>query len=158
MDNIININTSNQIEKMVTIKASRSRVWRALTDYREFGAWFDVKLDSAFVAGKPCEGQMTHPGYEHVRFRVEVAEIKPEHLFSYRWHPGDCDQEQDRSSEKPTLVEFTLEEIPGGTLLRVVESGFDHIPEHRRAEAFRMNTGGWSYQMQNITRYAEADA
>lgn len=154
----MNDQTSNQIEKSVTIKAPRSRVWRALTDYREFGAWFNVKLESAFVAGKSCEGQITHPGYEHVRFHVEVVEIEPEHLFSYRWHPGDCDPSNDLSSEKPTLVEFTLEEVPGGTLLRVVESGFDHIPAHRRAEAFRMNDGGWSYQMQNIQRYAETHA
>jgi len=52
-----------------------------------------------------------------------------------------------------TLVEFTLEDAPGGTRLTIVESGFDRVPLARRAEAFRMNSDGWSEQMQNIERY-----
>jgi hypothetical protein len=43
-------------------------------------------------------------------------------------------------------------------LLRVVESGFDKIPSHRRAEAFRMNDGGWSAQMRNIAQHVEKAA
>jgi hypothetical protein len=59
----------------------------------------------------------------------------------------------DYSSEPTTLVVFTLEETLGGTLLSVVESGFDNIPAARRAKAFEMNTRGWEAQMQNITRH-----
>jgi len=36
------------------------------------------------------------------------------------------------------------EEIEGGTLLTVVESGFDNMPASRRAKAFEMNSGGWA--------------
>jgi hypothetical protein len=59
----------------------------------------------------------------------------------------------DYSSEPTTLVEFKLSEVDSGTLLRVIESGFDQIPASRRAEAFRMNTGGWEEQMLNIEKY-----
>jgi uncharacterized protein YndB with AHSA1/START domain len=140
----------NQIEKRIEINAPVSRVWRALTDYREFGEWFRVKLEGPFVPGQASRGQITHPGYEHVVFQVVVQKMEPEHLFSYTWRPYAIDPKVDYSKETPTLVEFRLEKAPGGTLLLLTESGFDHIPSGRRAEAFRMNDGGWTQQMKNI--------
>jgi hypothetical protein len=59
----------------------------------------------------------------------------------------------DFTKEEPTLVEFRLQPIAGGTLLTVTESGFDKIPSDRRAEAFRRNDGGWAQQMKNIQAY-----
>ena len=143
--------STDRIEKSVVLKASRARVWRALTDYQEFGAWFRVKLDQPFAAGQASTGHITHPGYEHVKWKAQVEKIVPERLFSLRWHPYAIDPKIDYSHEATTLVEFTLEDAPGGgTLLKVVESGFDRIPLHRRDEAFRMNSGGWAAQMDNI--------
>jgi hypothetical protein len=49
-----------------------------------------------------------------------------------------------------TLVVSEFQEADGGTLLSVVESGFENIPLQRRLKAFRMNSGGWDAQMQNI--------
>jgi uncharacterized protein YndB with AHSA1/START domain len=144
---------TDRIEKEVEIKAPVSRVWRALTDYREFGEWFRVKLDGPFVPGQVSRGHITYPGYEHVRWEAVVQAIEPERLFSFTWHPYAVDPNTDYSKEAPTLVEFRLEETASGTLLRVTESGFDKIPSHRRAEALRMNEGGWTEQMQNVDRY-----
>ena len=62
----------------------------------------------------------------------------------------------DYSAEPTTLVEFELEDAAGGTLLSVVESGFDNIPPHRRRDAFRMNSGGWDEQMKNIEKHVAA--
>jgi uncharacterized protein YndB with AHSA1/START domain len=145
---------TDRIEKQIEIKAPVSRVWRALTDYREFGEWFRVKLDSPFVAGQVSRGHIMYPGYEHLRWEAVVQTIEPERLFSFTWHPYAVDPNVDYSAETPTLVEFRLEATAGGTLLRVTESGFDKIPSHRRAEALRMNEGGWAEQMKNIDRYA----
>jgi uncharacterized protein YndB with AHSA1/START domain len=142
-----------QIEKQIEIAAPVSRVWRALTDSRQFGEWFLVKMDGSFVAGEPVGGQITHPGYEHVRMEIVVKAIEPETLFSYTWHPYSIDPKVDYTKEEPTLVEFRLKPIAGGTLLTVTESGFDKIPSARRAEAFRMNEGGWAQQMKNIQTY-----
>lgn len=144
---------TDRIEKQVELKAPVSRVWRALTDYREFGEWFRVKLEGPFVAGKVVRGQFTIPGYEHLKWESTVKEIQPERLFSYTWHPYAVDPSVDYSKEIPTLVEFRLEETPTGTLLVVTESGFDKIPAHRRSEALRMNDGGWAGQIKNIERY-----
>ncbi len=143
----------NRIEKRIELKAPVSRVWRALTDHREFGEWFGVKLDSPFAPGQISRGQITHPGYEHVKWEAVVQKMEPERLFSFTWHPYSVDPKMDYSKEEPTLVEFRLEKTTNGTLLVLTESGFDKILSDRRIEAFRMNEGGWTQQMKNIENY-----
>ena len=149
---------TDRIEKQIELKAPVSRVWRALTDHREFGEWFRVKIDGPFVPGKVSTGNITYPGYEHLKWEAVVQKIEREKLFSFIWHPYAIDPKTDYSGEPPTLVEFKLEPIPGGTLLRVTESGFDKIPANRRAEAFRMNDGGWAQQMKNIEKHVSPTA
>jgi len=144
----------SRIEKQIEIAAPVARVWQALTDARQFGEWFRVKLDGPFVAGQPVGGQLSFPGYEHLRMKLVVKAIEPTSYFSYTWHPYAVDPKKDYSGEVPTLVEFHLEEMPGGTLLRLTESGFDKIPMERYADAFRMNTHGWEQQLENIRAYA----
>jgi uncharacterized protein YndB with AHSA1/START domain len=144
---------NNRIEKRIELKAPVSRVWRALTDYREFGQWFRVKLDGPFVLGKVSRGQITYPGYEHVKWEAVVQKMELERLFSFTWHPYSVDPKIDYSLETPTLVEFRLEKTASGTLLLLTESGFDKIPQDRRLEAFRMNDGGWTEQMKNIENH-----
>jgi len=140
----------NKIEKRIELKAPISRVWRALTDYREFGDWFRVKLERPFVAGQESRGNITYPGYEHVVWTAVVHKMEPERLFSFTWHPYAVDPSVNYSKETPTLVEFRLEKAGSGTLLVLTESGFDNIPVERRSEAFRRNDGGWTEQMKNI--------
>jgi uncharacterized protein YndB with AHSA1/START domain len=143
----------NRIEKKIELKAPVSQVWRALTDYREFGEWFRVKLDGPFVLGKTSTGHITWPGYEHLKWEAVVQDMEPEQYFSYTWHPYAVDPNVDYSTETPTLVEFRLEKTATGTLLMVTESGFEDVPSERRLEAFRKNEGGWEQQMKNIDTY-----
>ena len=145
----------DRIEKKIVLRATRARVWRALTDAAEFGTWFRVKLDSGFEAGRRVTGRITYPGYEHLAFEATVERMDRERLFSLHWHPYAVDPKVDYSAEPTTLVEFHLAEADGGTLLTVVESGFDRIPAGRRDEAFRMNDGGWAQQMENVRRHVE---
>ncbi|HEX4230842.1 MAG TPA: SRPBCC family protein [Bryobacteraceae bacterium] len=144
---------SDRIEKSIELKAPVSRVWRALTDFREFGEWFRVKLDGPFVPGQVSRGHITYPGYEHLKWEATVQTMEPERLFSFTWHPYAVDPKVDYSNETPTLVEFRLEQTASGTLLLLTESGFDKIPSGRRFEAFRKNEGGWTEQMKNIENY-----
>lgn len=141
---------NDRIEKRIELKAPVSRVWRALTDHREFGAWFRVELDGPFVPGEVSRGHITYPGYEHLKWEVVVQKMEPERLFSFTWHPYAINPQVDYSKEPSTLVEFRLEKIPEGTLLVLTETGFEKIPVGRRPEAFRKNDGGWSEQMKNI--------
>ncbi len=143
----------DRIEKHIVLRAPRARVWRALTDGAEFGAWFGVKLDGPFVEGQAVRGRITSAGYEHISMEMQIVKLEPERYFAYRWHPYAVDPKADYSKETPTLVEFRLDETAGGTKLSVVESGFDKVPLARRAEAFRMNDAGWAAQMLNIERH-----
>ena len=148
---------SDAIEKEILIRAPRSRVWRAIVDKSQFGTWFGVRFPSGqFTPAEKVRGNITYPGYEHVTMEIEVVEVSPEERFAYRWHPYAVDPNVDYSSEPTTLVTFTLHEQADGTLLKIVESGFDRIPPHRRDEAIRMNDGGWAEQIHNIDRHVTA--
>jgi uncharacterized protein YndB with AHSA1/START domain len=149
------MNTStDRIERKILLKAPLSRVWRALADAKEFGAWFGVDFQGkSFLAGNPVQGKITYPGYEHLVMEVFIERVVPERLLSWRWHPAAVDPAVDYSQEPTTLVVFELEEGDGGVLLSVVESGFDKIPAARRAAAFRMNGSGWDAQMKNIEKH-----
>ena len=145
---------SDRIEKQIQLRAPRARVWRAIVDKTEFGAWFGVNFPAGtFAPGEKVSGPITYPGYEHLIMDIWVVEVTPERTLSYRWHPYDVDPKVDLSAEPTTLVTFTLEEKDGGTLLTIVESGFDQIAAHRRDEAFRMNDSGWAEQTVNIQRH-----
>lgn len=146
--------STDRIEKDIVIRAPRARVWRALTDAREFGSWFGAELKGeSFAAGAKVSGKITSPGYEHMTLDLVVERMEPERLLSWRWHPHAVDPKRDYSGEPATLVVFELSDVPEGTLLKVVESGFDAIPLSRRAEAWRMNDEGWAIEMKNIERH-----
>jgi uncharacterized protein YndB with AHSA1/START domain len=148
---------TDRIERRILLKAPRARVWRALSNAEEFGNWFGVRLQGkTFAPGQRTQGQITYPGYEHVVFEVWIERMEPGKLLSWRWHPAAVEPNVDYAAEPTTLVVFELEDAQGGTLLSVVESGFDKIPPHRRLDAFRMNSGGWDEQMKNIEQHVAA--
>jgi uncharacterized protein YndB with AHSA1/START domain len=144
----MNQSSTDRIVKQIELNAPVARVWHALTDYKEFGAWFRVNLESPFVVGETTRGQVTNPGCDHMVMEFVVEQMQPERLFSYRWHP--CYEDD---SEPSTLVEFTLEPAAEGTLLRITESGFDALSQVKRDEVWRRNDGGWTGQVENITAH-----
>jgi uncharacterized protein YndB with AHSA1/START domain len=145
---------TDRIEKKIVLRAPRERVWRALSSAEEFGAWFGADMKGAvFAPGQTARGRITHPGYEHLVLEMLIERLEEGRLFSWRWHPYAVDPRMDYSAEPMTLVTLELQDAPEGTLLTVVESGFDRIPAARRTEAFHMNEEGWSAQMQNIERH-----
>lgn len=144
--------SSDRIVKQLELKASVSRVWRAITDHEEFGAWFRVRLQGPFVPGEVSRGNILYPGYEHLLFEARVERIEPERYFSLRWQPSQ-DPGLDLSTGPLTLVEFTLEPTATGTRLTIVESGFDQLPPGRRERAVTGNEGGWTEQLRNIEQH-----
>jgi uncharacterized protein YndB with AHSA1/START domain len=146
---------ADRIEKRILLRAPPARVWRALTDAREFGAWFGVALDDrvAFAPGARVQGHVTAQGYAHLTWDVTIERVEPERLLSWRWHPHAIEPDRDYSDEPTTLVVFELEEVAEGTLLTVVECGFARIPLARRAAAYRGNEAGWEAQVEAIARH-----
>lgn len=156
--------TSDRIEKQILLHAPRARVWRALTNADEFGRWFGVKFDGPFSAGAAMRGVIVPTSvdeaiakaqqpYAGAAFEITVDRLEPERLFSFRWHPYAVEPGVDYSREPTTLIVFTLDDAPGGILLKVTESGFDRIPLERRAKAFSANEQGWSMQVTLIEKY-----
>jgi uncharacterized protein YndB with AHSA1/START domain len=156
--------STDRIEKQVTLRAPRERVWRALTDSQQFGTWFGVELAGPFVAGQRITGRISptkvdpevarhQEPYRGARFECTIDRIEPMDLFAFRWHPFAIDPAVDYSAEPMTLVTFELGDAAGGTSLRITESGFDQIPLERRAKAFAANEGGWAKQSELIARY-----
>ena len=156
--------STDRIEKSVVLRAPRERVWRAISDSKQFGSWFGVQFDGPFVAGESIVGKMVttsvdaevakrQEAYKGHRFEFVVDRVEPMRLFSFRWHPFAMDSKVDYSNETPTLVAFVLEEVQDGTRLTVTESGFDQIPIERRAKAFAANDGGWAAQMKLVEKY-----
>jgi uncharacterized protein YndB with AHSA1/START domain len=144
----------DRIEKSIELKAPVARVWRALTDHREFGEWFRVDLEGPFAVGEVSRGQMTYPGCEHMRWKAVVRTMEPERLFAFSWsHREDPPEAADDPDDPMTLVEFLLEPTPRGTRLTVTESGFAALPEGMRARAMRDNDKGWEEQMANLQAY-----
>lgn len=158
MDSTDSTESPDRIEHHIVIQAPRRRVWRALADAEEFGRWFGVNLEGqAFVVGQRTHAPLVYPGYEHMVFDVIIEHIVEMERLSYRWHPYAINPSVDYAQEPPTLVAFTLKDAPrNSTLLTVVESGFDQVPVHRRLEAFRMNSRGWEYRMNNIMQHVAA--
>ncbi len=146
----------DSIEKTIELKATVARVWRALTDHHEFGEWFRVRIDQPFEAGQVSTGQITYPGYEHLKWEARIETIEPEKLFSFTWCPLAEGDDVDYSKEPRTLVEFRIEPIPDGTRLHIKESGFSALPEDRpRLDALRRNEEGWEGQCKHIAAHVE---
>jgi uncharacterized protein YndB with AHSA1/START domain len=156
--------STDRIETKVLLRAPLKRVWRAIADSREFGAWFGLKFDGPFVEGTPLRGvivpstvnaEITELEKPHAGmvFEITIEKIEPERLFSFRWHPHAVKRDVDYSAEPTTLVVFTLEEVAEGVMLTITESGFDRIPLARRAEAFLANDAGWSTMVRAIGDY-----
>ncbi len=156
--------STDRIEKTIVLRAPRKRVWRALSDSKEFGTWFGVKFDGPFAPGASMRGVIVpttvnaevanaQKEYEGKPFEITIEQVEPERLFSFRWHPFAVERGVDYSAEPTTLVVFALEEVANGVMLTVTESGFDRIPLARRAKAFTANEQGWSMVVKLIEEY-----
>jgi len=150
--------STDRIERSVVLQAPRERVWKAFSDPTAFGEWFGVRLNGRFEPGARLTGKVTHKGYENYPFEFTLDRIEPERVLSFRWHPNAVDIGKDYSSEPTTLVTFHLDDVPGGTKLTLLESGFDALPEDRRRTAYEGNEKGWTMQMESIQRYLEKAA
>ena len=147
---------TDRIEKVIELSAPLARVWRALTDHKEFGIWFRVELEGPFVVGQISRGRTTYPGYEGMKWEATIVAMEPERLFAFKWCPYEHDDDRDLSQMPHTLVEFRIEPTSTGTRLVISESGFDALPDDkRRLDALRSNTQGWDEQMRSLAAYAE---
>lgn len=151
--------STDRIEKSTVLKAPLDRVWRAISDSAQFGAWFGMSIDGPFVAGtrvsavitptavddEVAERQRPHAGQPSP---LQIVAVEPKHRLAFRWNALP-------DSNVTTLVEFTLTEVDDGVLLEIVESGFDALPPDERTSVFDGNSEGWSIQTRLIDTYLQ---
>jgi uncharacterized protein YndB with AHSA1/START domain len=149
------VSGTDRIEKAITLRAPMERVWRAISEPEQFAAWFGLDAAGAsFEPGSSATMKLTAPSeYAGRPFTIEIVSKEAGRLFAFRWHPYALDPSVDYSGEPTTLIEFLLEPDGQGTLLTVTESGFNQVPEQRRAKAFEMNNHGWGVQVGRIKEY-----
>lgn len=160
---------TDRIEKKIVLRASRERVWRAISDSAQFGKWFGVSIHGPFLAGQRVAGHIVPTSVDAEVAKMQepwagmacdfhVERVEPMSHLSFRWHPGGDEVAPDTSNEQMTTVTFELQDAPGGVLLTITETGFDRIPLERRAKAFADNDGGWEMQTKLIEKYLAQQA
>lgn len=161
--------STDRIEKQVLLRAPIERVWRAISDADRFGRWFGARFDGPFEAGTRVTGTIEptevdaevarqQAPYAGTPFDVVVERVEAPRHFSFRWHPGAEPGAEAAGDDARTLVSFDLEEVEGGTLLTIRETGFERVPLERRARALEQNEGGWEAQAKLIGMYVARSA
>jgi uncharacterized protein YndB with AHSA1/START domain len=156
--------TSDRIQKTVTLRAPKGRVWRAISNPKDFGAWFGASLAGSFVPGTKVSGKITpttvdasvaaeQAPYAGMPIELLIERVEPDRLVQFRWHPYPVGPEE---AELTTQVSFQLEDDPEGVVLTITESGFERLPAPRSAEAYAGNERGWEKQTELIRKYVAA--
>ncbi len=103
----------SDVERQVVLPATPEEVWEEVADPERLGDWFGAEVDGEIAPGEPV--RFTSPdGNER---RAVVERVEPERRLTFRWLPVD--------DEEASRVDITLDEIPDGTILRVVERQID---------------------------------
>ena len=131
----------------IAIDAPPEAVWRALTDAEELVRWFPLEArvtpgpgGSIWLSwGPPFEGTN----------RIEI------------WEPGRRlrmldDSFTHREGAVPLAVDFQLEPAGGGTVLRLVHSGFGRGADWD--QEYDSISRGWTFELRGLRHYLERHA
>lgn len=143
----------DSIEKEIVVRASKERVYAALTTPEQFVKWFAAGVEGTFGAG---ERPILDFG-EYGCFKILVIAADPHDYFAYRCVPGSifCPQGflGDVLDEPNTLVEFRLETVAEGTRIRVKESGIASLPADVIEKTLDGNDAGWAFMLGRLEEY-----
>jgi uncharacterized protein YndB with AHSA1/START domain len=148
--------TEDRVEKTIELRAPRSRVWRAISNGKELGAWFGLgmplELVGDFVPGAQISGTWIIDGREVKEPFCTIEHVEPERALVFRWVPYEVPPGEDHAKHPTTRIEFRLEDIANGTRLTVVESGFSRLPADKQYKR-RENGDGWALQLHAIAQH-----
>lgn len=141
------------VRRTIHIAAPLEKVWHAVTEPEHISRWFGhVVLDGT---GPGAEGSITFPEYGSVPLRVEAVDAP--RMVSYRWGNDDAaGHPSDTIDDTATVFTFTLEPVPDGTRLTVVETGFERTsdPVANMAD----HSTGWVSELDKLVALLEGDA
>ena len=136
------------IIREITVKATKERVYRAITDPKEIITWFPDAVEGGTLEAGQRPIFIFENGAHKSQTYIEAA--RPFEYFAYRWVPGSAGIVGDVLAVPNTLVEFHIEELEDGTKVTVKESGFASLPAEVAEECFNQNSGGWEYMINRL--------
>jgi uncharacterized protein YndB with AHSA1/START domain len=141
----------DQIEREVVIEAPVDRVWQLLTEAEHLGTWFgDAGAEIDLRPG----GELVMRWREYGTSYARVERVEPNRRFAFRWVPGATGNDAKPTAGNSTVVEFTLAEQGGATVLKVVESGFAGLEQPDPERIFAGNVEGWASELGELAGYA----
>lgn len=148
----MNTTLQDTINREVVISAPMERVYSAISDAKELAKWFPDAIEGEI---RPGERPVFDFG-EYGKHSIYVVATDPHSYVAYRWIPGGTESFIGDVLEKPnTLCEFHLDEIPEGTRVRLIESGFASLPADFYEKAYKDNSGGWNVMIARLKRFVE---
>ncbi len=141
------MNVPDSIEREVVLPAPPARVWTALTQADQLGAWFGTRASIDLRPGGEVVFTWDHSTGPPSISRGVIEIVEPVRRLAFRWqaNPGQA---------PTTRVEFTLEPHVEGTHLRVVESGFASLPPEWGMHA--SHAEGWQHELGELAEYLGA--
>ena len=135
---------TRSIEQEIFIASDPERVWQALTDAEQLVNWFALK-----AACRPGIG-----GY--ISLSWELKGIEPDRCYILDWQPESrllLTWRDAPGGDNELPVEINLSRREGGTLLRLVHSGF--LSDESWDEEYESHGRGWSYELRSLKFYLE---
>lgn len=142
---------SDTIERVVVLRHPVERVWAALTTAEGLSRWFGSAAEIDLRPGGRAFFRWDDLDDESV---ATITVVDPPRRFAFRWAIEGLPEDD----AARTLVDFTLEPIPDGTRLRLVESGFAQAAADVARAAHRANTQGWDTELVDLEIYLDAAA
>ncbi|HEY5922117.1 MAG TPA: SRPBCC domain-containing protein [Kofleriaceae bacterium] len=147
---------NDRVEQTIELRAPRSRVWRAISNGKDFGTWFGLgeplTLEGDFVPGAKITGVWGSGASQVRELFCTIDKVEPERALSFRWVPYEIPPGDDPAKHPTTCIEFRLDDIEIGTRLTVVESGFSKLPADKQYTRER-NGRGWAGQVHAIAAH-----
>jgi uncharacterized protein YndB with AHSA1/START domain len=140
------------ITRTLILKAPLDKAWNAIATPEGFHGWFSAKVEGDWKEGEAVLLRWPSGNANEIR----LNKIQPKSLFVYQWHPGEYNKLDAYPESELTTITMRLREVPDGTELSLVESGFENVSEDRRLKVLGLNTEGWEEELENIRKYVEA--
>lgn len=145
------MSVQDRIERVLTLRAPRARVWKAITEPAGLSQWLGNRAEVDLRPG----GELILEWPEHGIYRCRIVTVEPPHRFAYRWYMTGMNSEEAVETGPSTLVEFSLKEVPEGTMLTLVESGFAAFPADIAAKSYHHSVEGWAIELGELAAYLE---
>lgn len=127
-------------------------IWKVLTSGELIDRWMPMKPTGfAPVPGTQFTYRTTPAGAWDGTIHCQVLEVIANECLAYSWRGGD-EGNVGYGAPLDSVVTFTLEQVAGGTRLRLTHSGFV-LPRHELA--FRNMGGGWKKIVERLGALAD---